>query len=79
MPFLWVVPMAIYLLSFILCFEADGWYRPSLFRWLMPVAWIAICSRIALEGSAAGWGGRSRFSGGAVYLLHVLPRRTGTQ
>jgi SAM-dependent methyltransferase len=54
MPFLWVVPMAIYLLSFILCFEADGWYRPSLFRWLMPVAWIAICSRIALQGSAGG-------------------------
>jgi hypothetical protein len=46
--------MAIYLLSFILCFEADGWYRPELFRWLMPVAWIAIGSRIALEGSAGG-------------------------
>ena len=54
MPFLWVLPMAIYLLSFILCFEADGWYRPALFRWLMPVAWIAIGSRIALEGSAGG-------------------------
>jgi SAM-dependent methyltransferase len=54
MPFLWVVPMAIYLLSFILCFEADGWYRPAVFRWLMPLAWIAICSRIALEGSAGG-------------------------
>ena len=54
MPFLWVVPMAVYLLSFILCFEADGWYRPALFRWLMPVAWIAICSRIALEGSDGG-------------------------
>ena len=46
--------MTIYLLSFILCFEADGWYRPSLFRWLMPVAWIAICSRTALEGSVGG-------------------------
>ena len=54
MPFLWVVPMALYLLSFILCFEADGWYRPALFRWLMPVAWIAIASRMALEGSAGG-------------------------
>src|ERR1017187_565910 len=54
MPFLWIVPMAVYLLSFILCFEADGWYRPALFRWLMPIAWIAIGSRIALEGSAGG-------------------------
>ncbi len=54
MPFLWIVPMAVYLLSFILCFEADGWYKPALFRWLMPIAWIAIGSRIALEGSAGG-------------------------
>jgi hypothetical protein len=53
-PFLWVIPMAVYLLSFILCFEADGWYRPALFRWLMPAAWAAICFRIALEGSAGG-------------------------
>ena len=29
-PFLWVVPLALYLLSFVLCFEASGWYR----RWL---------------------------------------------
>ena len=26
-PLLWVVPLAVYLLSFILCFEADRWYR----------------------------------------------------
>ena len=52
MPFLWVIPMTVYLLSFVLCFETDGWYRPSLYRWLMPAAWIAFCSRIALEGSS---------------------------
>ncbi len=54
MPFLWVAPMAVYLLTFVLCFEAEGWYRPALFRWLMPAAWAAIGSRIALEGSAGG-------------------------
>jgi SAM-dependent methyltransferase len=54
MPFLWVAPMTVYLLSFILCFESDGWYRPALFRWLMPVAWLAICSRLVLESSAGG-------------------------
>jgi hypothetical protein len=26
-PLLWVVPLAIYLLTFILCFEGRGWYR----------------------------------------------------
>ena len=40
-PFLWVLPLSIYLLSFILCFESDQrWYRPALFRWLLPAAWI---------------------------------------
>jgi hypothetical protein len=40
-PFLWVLPLSIYLFSFILCFESDReWYRPALFRWLLPVAWI---------------------------------------
>ncbi len=34
-PFLWVLPLALYLLSFVLCFEASGWYR----RWLfLPLA-----------------------------------------
>ncbi len=49
-PFLWVLPLSIYLLSFILCFEGGGWYRSQLFRWLLPVAWIGAASRIA------GWG-----------------------
>ncbi|MCA8996209.1 MAG: fused MFS/spermidine synthase [Planctomycetaceae bacterium] len=29
-PFLWVVPLSIYLLSFIVCFESDRWYRRRL-------------------------------------------------
>src|SRR5262249_40521196 len=26
-PFLWVLPLALYLLSFIICFESPRWYR----------------------------------------------------
>ncbi|HIF00155.1 MAG TPA: hypothetical protein EYQ63_24915 [Fuerstia sp.] len=26
-PFLWVIPLSLYLLSFILCFDSDRWYR----------------------------------------------------
>jgi spermidine synthase len=51
-PFLWVLPLSIYLLSFILCFEGDGWYRPALFRWLLPAAWIGAAFRIAGRGPA---------------------------
>src|SRR5271157_3544511 len=52
-PFLWVLPMGTYLLSFILCFEWEGCYRPAWFRWLLPAAWLAVGSRIGIAGSAA--------------------------
>jgi SAM-dependent methyltransferase len=34
-PLLWVVPLAIYLLTFILCFDGSGWYRRGLFAPLL--------------------------------------------
>ncbi len=37
-PFLWVLPLALYLLSFILCFDAEGWYRRIWFLCALPVA-----------------------------------------
>jgi hypothetical protein len=49
-PFLWVVPLSLYLLSFVLCFDSEGWYRPRVFRWLLPVAWIAITMAVAQQG-----------------------------
>jgi hypothetical protein len=49
-PFLWVLPLSLYLLSFILCFERSRWYRPAVFRWLLPAAWGAMGWRIALPG-----------------------------
>jgi SAM-dependent methyltransferase len=51
-PFLWVLPLSIYLLTFILCFEGEGWYRPALFRWLLPVAWCCAAYRLAGQGPA---------------------------
>jgi SAM-dependent methyltransferase len=34
-PFLWIVPLTIYLLSFILCFDADGWYQRPVYMALL--------------------------------------------
>src|SRR6266446_7509571 len=42
-PFLWVLPLALYLLSFVLCFEASGWYRRWLFLPLLGAALAAVC------------------------------------
>ena len=37
-PLLWVVPLSLYLLSFVLCFEGRGWYRRNFFLRLLAVA-----------------------------------------
>ncbi len=42
-PFLWVVPLAIYLACFILVFESDRWYRPQLFGAVAAVAVMLAC------------------------------------
>jgi spermidine synthase len=41
-PFLWVLPLALYLLSFILCFDSPRWYQRGLFT----VALIAGCAAL---------------------------------
>lgn len=48
-PFMWVLPLGLYLFSFIVCFDRDGWYRPSLFRWLLPLAWLGIAMGIGQQ------------------------------
>ncbi|HEX4276566.1 MAG TPA: fused MFS/spermidine synthase [Bryobacteraceae bacterium] len=38
-PFLWVLPLSLYLLSFILCFDSDRWYHREVF---IPLAAISL-------------------------------------
>ncbi len=41
-PFLWVVPLAVYLLTLILCFDYESQRRRAIFQWLMPVVLVAM-------------------------------------
>ncbi|MFO0232466.1 MAG: spermidine synthase, partial [Burkholderiales bacterium] len=41
-PLLWVLPLSIYLLSFILCFDAPKYYVRKLFLVLLPISFIAL-------------------------------------
>ncbi len=41
-PFLWVLPLTLYLLSFILCFESDRWYRRAVYMPLLAAGLWAI-------------------------------------
>lgn len=50
-PLLWVIPLALYLLSFILCFDSSNWYRRGLFLRLLALA--LACMAYALSPSFA--------------------------
>jgi spermidine synthase len=51
-PFLWVLPLCLYLISFILCFEGGRWYQRSVFHPLYFLAAAGACA-LLLEGPDA--------------------------
>lgn len=42
-PMLWVLPLALYLITFILTFESAGWYRPAIFMPLLGALVMGMC------------------------------------
>ena len=58
-PFLWVAPLSLYLLTFILTFESDRWYRRGVFAVLAGVMAPVTCAVVERErrrlGLEADW------------------------
>ena len=77
-PLLWVVPLAIYLLTFILAFESDKIYQRWIFLpWVAPaLGWMAY-ALYAGEGNFHIKFSIPIFCVGLVHLLHAVPRRAG--
>ena len=50
-PFLWVLQLSLYLLSFIVCFESDRWYRREIFHPLFAVT-VALVIVVSLPNAA---------------------------
>lgn len=50
-PFLWVLPLSLYLLSFIICFDSPLWYRPKVISAITLVSIVGIEARSFLPGS----------------------------
>lgn len=42
-PFLWVLPLTIYLMTFILCFDSDRWYSRKWFAISLAVSILCVC------------------------------------
>lgn len=49
-PFLWVLPLAVFLLTFILTFESDRWYRPQIFGVIAVLAVMGAVAAAQLSG-----------------------------
>jgi hypothetical protein len=52
-PFLWVLPLTLYLMSFILCFDSDRWYSRRYFIPGALVAMACVCYALDQEASAS--------------------------
>ena len=50
-PFLWVLPLSLYLLTFILCFEGEGWYRRNPYLQLLAVALGSMAFAIGVDST----------------------------
>ncbi len=76
-PFLWVLPLAVYLLSFILCFERDKVYHRGVFLPLLRhrARRRRLCDLRQRRQSQHRLG-HPHLCRGAVHRLHGVPRRT---
>lgn len=83
-PFLWVLPLALYLLTFILCFDHARWYQRSLFFGLFALGAGVVAYLLYAEHSAPLWLQVSGYAGtlffacmichGEVYRRKPAPR-----
>ena len=64
-PFLWVLPLAIYLLSFIICFDSERWYRRGIFHPALGLAIFLSCLILCRSGA-------NIFSQVLIYCLLLL-------
>jgi hypothetical protein len=72
-PFLWVLLLALYLLTFILCFDGEGWYRPRLMAPLAAVAALLMLAGLVWRPTFPGtapWIGAER---GLMEITHAVP------
>ena len=75
-PFLWVLPLAIYLLSFVLCFDNQRWYRRSVFHPALGAA-VFVALVVLYQPRRQHHGSNSHLLDVAIHHLHGLSRRVG--
>ncbi len=65
-PFLWVLPLSLYLLSFVICFDSPQWYKP---KWIAAATLIAI---LAIQAKSVLPGSMQLIAEASSYMLMLL-------
>ena len=83
-PFLWVLPLSLYLLTFIICFDRPSWYTRKVFMLLLIPLLVLFCYALFQENGLSIWWqtliyGSNLFVGcmichGEAYRLRPAPR-----
>jgi hypothetical protein len=71
-PFLWVLPLSLYLLSFILCFDSDRWYKRSLFTVLGTLAVGGMAYGVSEQSSINNLLSAVAFFSVALFILFMV-------
>ena len=71
-PFLWVVPLSLYLVSFILCFDSDRWYHRWIFARLGAVALPGLALATSDEGGISDLKMAVGFFSVAIFILFMV-------
>jgi len=83
-PFLWVVPLSLYLVSFAICFASEGWYHRRLWMGvysllLIPTLWLSFMWRyIGLPAFVFVWSA-TLFAGCMICHGELARRKPGRQ
>ncbi|HWF07213.1 MAG TPA: fused MFS/spermidine synthase [Bryobacteraceae bacterium] len=71
-PFLWVLPLSLYLLSFILCFDSDRWYRRKIFIPLAALALLITAYIISTPGGNSDIRVALLYYSAAMFILFMV-------
>ncbi|MDM4016291.1 fused MFS/spermidine synthase [Roseiconus lacunae] len=65
-PFLWVLPLSLYLASFIVCFDSPQWYRPK------PIAAVTLAALALIQGKAMLPGSIQLIAEASCYMVMLF-------
>lgn len=65
-PFLWVLPLSLYLASFIVCFDSPQWYQPK------PIAAVTLLALILIQGKSLLPGSIQLIAEASCYMVMLF-------